>query len=378
MSGNELPPPSPFDAPTAPSPWAPEASPTLPSLPTPPSVDPAPPTSPWARPADGQQPAEFDVRPLGQPASALPAHRAIGKVVGVVAVVAVVVAGAVLFAVRGNDESDEVATSAQVVSGSVPATTLTGATAPDADDPVEPTGPTAGTPAADAYSWEALASQPQGPQRLVMSVGAMGDVMYEIAVETDASKRMHMTMEGVGQSFEMVVDLEDGAAYLSGLGVEDLTTAGAEWIQVDLESVIELTGMDYQQFLDSFDLAAEVAPFEGIGEPESRGLTEIDGETLMLYTLAIDADEFAALAEAEPGLMDNPMLGELTDGTSAEYRVYVTEDSRLRRLEMAMDVFGEEMTTTMTVLPADPDFVVTLPDPAEVEELDLSQFGQLG
>lgn len=47
----------------------------------------------------------------------------------------------------------------------------------------------------------------------------------------------------------------------------------------------------------------------------------------------------------------------------------------MRRLEMTVDVFGEEMSTVMTATPVEPDFEVALPDPADVEEIDLSQFG---
>src|SRR5690606_36839422 len=137
---------------------------------------------------------------------------------------AVVIAGAVLFTARGRGGGGEDANGAQVVDGDLPATT---GGRPTASDPaaIDPTP--SGAP--DAYSWEALASQPHGPQRLVMSMNAMGEAAYEIVVETDDEQRMHMTMDGVGQPFEMVVDVPGGEAYLTGFGLDGLTTAEASW-----------------------------------------------------------------------------------------------------------------------------------------------------
>lgn len=241
MSGNQLPPPSPFDAPSgppAPSPWSPEASPdavaqvpSVPSLPSLPSLPtPQPASSPWARPADGQQPVEFDVRPNLAPAPSATQRTSAGKVVGAVVVVAMVIAGAVLFALRGR--GDEVATGAQTVTGTVPATTVTGtADAADAADTTVPATTVPGsadTPAADAYSWEALANQPPlGPQRLVVTTSTgVAEAAYEMAIEIDAARRMHITIEGLGQSMEMVFDVESGDAYVTGLGLDAMTETG--------------------------------------------------------------------------------------------------------------------------------------------------------
>lgn len=350
--------------------------PSLPTLPAPqPVATPQPAPSPWARPADGQQPVEFDVRPNLAPPPSAPPRASAGKVIGAVVVVAMVIAGAVLFAMRGR--GDEVATGAQTVTGSgtVPATTVADST--DTTVPATTVPGTSDTPAAEAYSWEALANQPPlGPQRLVVTTSTgVAEAEYEMAIEIDAARRMHIAIEGLGQSMEMVFDVESGDAYVTGMGLDAMTDSGASWLKIDMETVVELTGMDYDDFLATLDLGAELQPYEGVEPPTQEGLTEIDGETLMLYTLSLDATDFAAAVEASPELVDNPMFEGLDDITSAEYRIFLTEDSTMRRLEMTLDVFGEEMSTVMTAMPVEPDFEVALPDPADVEEIDLSQFG---
>lgn len=397
MSGDSLPPPSPF---------APPTSGPVPNVPNPSSGDAT--RSPWDRPLPGTPTVEFDVQPNEPPAPPLTAAASRPwKLVGALAVTAMLVAAGALFAMRGGDE----AAGANQASGTTPPTTpatittptdalpstvpanTTAETMPETTIPVETTPATAPPTTAattiattiaapptetvppstigpvdvapGTYSLDAVPDRAPEGQRFTMEFSSMS-----VTGEIDADQRFRMQMDlGNGTTTEIVYDVRGGVGYLRGEAFAGLSDTGATWLGIDLEQMAEAAGVPYEQFLDSFNATPDIAAIGGLVAPSPLGLTEIDGETLMLYTLTLDTADLAAI---DSTLSANPVYGNLTAfATGITYRFYVNEANALRRLEMDIDVDGATETIVMTMLSVEPDFAVALPDPADVEMIDL-------
>lgn len=348
------------------------------------------------------QPNELPAAPLAI------ATRRPWKLVGALAVTAMVVAAGALFAMRGGDEAaganqasgttpptidgtaPESATIAPTTTPTealpstapattMPATTVPAATAPPttaattiattiAAPPTETVPPSTVGPvdvAPGTYSLDAVPDRAPEGQRFTMEFSSMS-----VTGEIDADQRFRMLMElGNGTTTEIVYDVRGGVGYLRGEAFAGLSDTGATWLGIDLEQMAEAAGVPYEQFLDSFNATPDIAAIGGLVAPTPLGLTEVDGETLMLYTLTLDDTDLAAIDET---LTANPVYGNLTAfATGITYRFYVNEANALRRLEMDIDVDGATETIVMTMLSVEPDFAVALPDPADVEMIDL-------
>lgn len=347
---------------------------------------------------------EFELRPAHDAEPAVSAAKRPWKLVGAAVIVAMVVIAGVLVAIRGGggDDGDAAATqqiqpapvgesSDDPVATTAPITTAAPATTapvtaiasraapassapttvPDGTAPPTTVGPIDVAP--DTYSLEASFAQPTFPMRALLSTKSLGETV-DVSVEIDASERMHVEMDmGFAGPVEMIFDVAGGVGYLRGESLSPLQTTDATWIAVNLEDTLLLSGMSYEQFRDSWSTTPDFAALAGIVVPTPLGLTEIDGETLMLYHYTIDGDDIAAAAEAMPAIGDiledpDAWTGMLT------YHVYVTEDNRFRRMEMDMNVNGEDVRMVMTFLPVEPDFEVALPHQADVELIDITQF----
>ena len=107
-------------------------------------------------------------------------------------------------------------------------------------------------------------------------------------------------------------------------------------------------------------------------DPVPMGLTEVEGESVMLYEVALDGGQLSEAIAANPQFMPGGMQAEMAsmiDGVV--YGFYVTESNAVRRMTASMDMLGTPVEATYDFLPLEPGYQVALPDPATVEMLDV-------
>jgi hypothetical protein len=348
-----------------------------------------PPASPWSRPVDGQPPATYSVTNAPIPAESVRRHRS-RKPFWLLGVVALVVAAVTLIAIRGgNDDTapargaqSEIDAGAGASAATLPGTVATSqpgpgpSTEPDATPPITTNDgppPTVGPLDVEAGTYElaAITQAASGPQRFV-TTSSFGGTKSTVTGEIDAAQRVHTrTVVDTDVQLEMILDVPAGIGYLHGFGIDDLiTTTDAEWAAVDLEAFLAMSG----QSLDGMreNLAGGLPPGIVDHDPVRLGLTEIDGESVMLYWVGLSGDDLAELLAGNPQFAEGggPLAASGID--RAEYSMFVTSDSRLRRMQIEMTVQGSTLETVYDTLPIAPDFEVELPAPDSVQLIDLA------
>ena len=286
--------------------------------------------------------------------------------------------GAVAFVAFGNNSSEDPASgllevdavTATSVVASVPASSTAPSTAEPATSTIGPTDVAPGT-----YSFE-LASEtpPSTAQRFRMSTVADGQTsVVEGAI--DESQRMQMTMSmGEGMiAMDVVLDVVDGVGYYSGPAFDDMLTGDADWIGVNLEDAMADTGQSLEGLRENLSGAVSAARATWCDfDPVPMGLTEVEGESVMLYEVTLDGGQLSEAIAANPQFMPGGMQAEMAsmiDGVV--YGFYVTESNVVRRMTMSMELAGTGIETVYDFLPVEPGFQVTLPDPATVQLVDV-------
>lgn len=366
--------------------------------------EPSPPASPWAPREPGDPPIEFELR---SPAAAPPVEartRPWGLIAGVGAVAAIVVAG-VLFLARGGNDDDaaglsDVPNAAEATSddATTPATTATTATtaptgaaattepAPTASTepvvtttepaPLATVGPLTVTPGTFSFRAIGTATSTAAQQFVMRSTGAGVEVTVEAAV--DAEGRMSTTTDADGVRLNMIFDVAGGVGYLGGDAFTAiLGTTGAPWIAVNLDEYLKLGGQDLETLRAQMLGPASSEMIDGF-EPTPLGLTEIDGETVMLYHLDLDAADLAIAQANAAGKLPSNVLEGMSQIDSMSYDFYVTEANTLRRMSMVGTAMGQSTESVYDFTDVPDGFTVALPDQADVELIDITKLAGVG
>ena len=191
----------------------------------------------------------------------------------------------------------------------------------------------------------------------------------------DESQRMQMTMSmGEGMiAMDVVLDVVDGVGYYSGPAFDDMLTGDAQWIGVNLEDAMADTGQSLEGLRENLSGAVSAARDMVDFDPVPMGLTEVEGESVMLYEVTLDGGQLSEAIAANPQFMPGGMQAEMAsmiDGVV--YGFYVTESNVVRRMTMSMELAGTGIETVYDFLPVEPGFQVTLPDPATVQLVDVN------
>jgi len=291
------------------------------------------------------------------------------------ACVALVAAGAIAFVLTRDAEPEaEQANGLSDVDEATPEPTP-----PATTSPVPPTapatvpstiGPLDVTPGTFSFA-EANAASTEIAQRFQM-ITTTGDVESVVDGVIDSQQRMRMTSRsGDGLTFEIVLDIPGGVAYYSGAGFEDMITSDAEWAAMDLELVLAESGQSLDGLRETMTGRTDLSGIIDGFDPRPLGLTDIEGEPVMLYRISLDNDQLRSAIAANPQFTTGVLAADMTpavDNVDIEY--YVTESNVVRRMVSTVHIRGDAMETSWTYLPVEAGYMVEIPDPSIVEFLE--------
>ena len=225
---------------------------------------------------------------------------------------------------------------------------------------------------AAAYSLDAAVEALDESESIAytVDVDSMGqEVSIDAEFDADTGNtRVTMRMDGIfDNGIEMIVSTDPQIIYVSStlfsvIGV-DIDT---EWIKMDEEFLAEQGENAFESavsndVLNAGDLIASATSVEDIG------LETIDGEQLQHYRVTVDKE--TALANS-PQMQDQitEAGGEMPDEVA--YEMWVTEDNRLRRMGVDLDIGTSIISTVFTVKAPGAPISVEAPVDADVTDAE--------
>ena len=145
----------------------------------------------------------------------------------------------------------------------------------------------------------------------------------------------HPGEPGAIGSMEVIVDTKAGVMYLSILGTEMKTKAGApieKWLQLDQKTeAAAAAATGGASTFDLLDLGSTARPAALVGKATSvkdLGFDEVEGETVKHYAVTVPAAEAAKLDKNLQQHFDD--VGDMP--ADMVYDMYVTEQNEIRRV----------------------------------------------
>jgi hypothetical protein len=210
----------------------------------------------------------------------------------------------------------------------------------------------------EAFSLQAAGRQAAASDEvqmtMTMSIGPM-EIDAEMIFD-DNSGMFQMTMSGevLGPSatdeLTVILDTQNAAAYMGTAAFGDKIPTDAEWVLMDLKEL----GMNTSQ-LDQIRSSnpLDIAPlFEEADDVVEVGLDEVNGEKVKHFEVTVDIADVLA---AQPDLQEQldrlgELGGDLTMPDEVTFDVYVNEGSQLRRIVFEMMIgpmnFAADMVVT--------------------------------